>query len=43
MIFEVIECEPRIGRRMIMTMVLIVAFTPVWNLLCHQSPRSALC
>jgi hypothetical protein len=29
----------RVGRRTIMTMVLIVAFTLLWNLLCHQSPR----
>ena len=30
--------EPH-GRRTIMTMVLLVAFTLLWNLLCHQSSR----
>jgi hypothetical protein len=31
----------RIGRRRIVTMELIVAFTLLWNLLCHQSPRQS--
>ena len=34
----------RIGRRTVTTMLLIVAFTLLWNLLCHQSPhQSCLC
>jgi hypothetical protein len=31
----------RIGYRTVTTMVLIVAFTLLWNLLCHQSPRQS--
>jgi hypothetical protein len=31
----------RVDRRTIMTVVLIVAFTLLWNLLCHQSPRQS--
>ena len=31
----------RVGRRTIMTVVLIVVFTQLWNLLCHQSRARA--
>jgi hypothetical protein len=38
--FEVVQWTASAGRA-IMTMLLIVAFTLLWNLLCHQSPRQS--